>query len=182
MGELQVVCGPMFSGKTEELLRRLRRAEIAKQNIVLVRPAIDTRSEEGIVLTHNGTKMPSIVAKNSSFVLDLAQYYDVIGIDEVQFFNRDLIDVILYLTRQRVVICSGLDTNYRYEPFGIVPELMAYAEKVDKLTAICNSCGNEATRTQRLINGKPASFSGDEIMIGGLETYQARCRNCFQIA
>lgn len=180
MGELQVVCGPMFSGKSEELMRRLRRSQIAGKNTILISPQIDSRNKDRVV-SHNGTIMLCVKAANSRQVLHWSDDYDVVGIDEVQFFGPSIITVVLYIARDRTVIVSGLDTNYRFEPFGVVPDLMAYAEKVDKLSAICNKCGLEATKTQRLIDGEPAPMSGPEILIGGLETYEARCRDCFEI-
>jgi thymidine kinase len=180
MGQLEVITGPMFSGKSEELLRRLRRATIAGKNVVLVSPSIDTRSNN-LLVTHAGAEFQCIKTSQTGEILDLGNYYDVIGIDEVQFFYPSIVTTILYLVKDRTVIVSGLDTNYRFEPWRIVPELMAYAEKVDKLTAICNRCGLEATKTQRLIDGEPAPLDGPEVLIGGLESYEARCRSCFEI-
>ncbi len=182
MGHLEVITGPMFSGKTDELLRRLRRLQIAKKSIVLIRPSIDTRHDQENVYSHSGAKMPCVIAKNSGEVFDIAKSYDAIGIDEIQFFNDDIVEAVLFVASDSIVITSGLDTNFRFEPFGVTPLLMAYAEKVDKLTSVCASCGGDGTKTQRLINGKPAPFSGPEYMIGGLETYEARCRSCFQVA
>ena len=181
MGQLEVICGPMFSGKSEELLRRLRRAKIAGKNVVLISPTIDTRGED-ILVTHAGAEFYCTKAAMAKEILDTAEYYDVVGIDEAQFFDKSLITAILFLVRDRTVIVTGLDTNYRYEPFGIMPDLMAYAEKVDKLSAVCVKCGLEGTKTQRLIDGKPAPLTGPEILIGGLESYEARCRECFEIA
>jgi thymidine kinase len=132
-------------------------------------------------MTHAGAQFPCVKAYTAKNILNIAEDYDVIGIDEIQFFEESTLVAILHIIRDRTVIVSGLDTNFRYEPFGIMPKLMAYAEKVDKLSAICNKCGLEATRTQRLINGEPAPLSGPEILIGGLESYEARCRECFQI-
>jgi thymidine kinase len=176
MGQLEVITGPMFSGKSEELLRRLRRAKIAGKNVVLVSPKIDTRSND-LLVTHSGAEFQCIKTSLTAEILDLGNYYDVIGIDEIQFFAPSVVTTILYLVKDRTVIVSGLDTNYRFEPWAIVPELMAYAEKVDKLTAICNRCGLEGTRTQRLIDGAPAPLDGPEVLIGGLESYEARCRD-----
>jgi thymidine kinase len=181
MGHLEVISGCMFSGKSEELLRRLRRSEIAGKNVVLIKPEIDTRYEENYVTSHGGSKMPCVMAKNARDVLEVSDHFDVVGIDEVQFFNSAIVGSILYICRDRVVIASGLDTNYRYEPFGVMPDLMALADTVDKLTAICTICGEEATKTQRLIDGEPASLSGPEILVGGTDSYEARCNKHFQI-
>jgi len=177
---LEVVCGPMFSGKSEELIRRLKRSEIAGKNVIAFKPSIDTRAQNDVIMTHSGAKVFCVRVNNVKQILEHSEYYDVIGIDEVQFFPPSIVTTILYLARDRTVIVTGLDTNYRYEPFGVVPELMAYAEKVDKLTAICNKCGSEATKTQRLIDGEPAPLDGPEILIGGLESYEARCRGCWE--
>lgn len=181
MGRIEVVTGCMFSGKSEEIIRRLRRSQIAGRNVVLIKPRIDTRYEEEYVTSHNGTKMLCVAARNSQDVLEISDHYDVVGVDEVQFFNKDIIGSILYIARDRIVIVSGLDTNYRYEPFGVMPVLLSLADKVDKLTAVCNVCGEDATKTQRLVDGQPAPFAGPEILVGGMDTYEARCNTHFQI-
>jgi len=181
MGHLEVITGPMFSGKTEELLRRLRRLQIANKNVTLVKPAIDKRYGEDFVISHSGYRMSCSEATSSSEVLDIGQYVDAIGIEEVQFFPESLINVVLHLAREITVVVSGLDTNFKYEPWTITTQLMAYADKLDKLTAICNSCGEEATRTQRLLDGEPITY-GPDVLVGGTETYEARCRECFKLA
>jgi thymidine kinase len=186
---LEVICGPMFSGKTEELLRRLRREEISGKKIQLLRPEIDKRYSENELVSHIGNKMWAHYIHNkfnfysSSDLMNatLGSQCDVVGIDEVQFFEPSFLNDIMIISHHRKVIVTGLDTNYRYEPFGMMPQLMALADKVDKLTAICNKCGQEATRTQRLINGKPASFSDPEILVGGNESYEARCIVCHEV-
>jgi thymidine kinase len=178
---LEVITGPMFSGKSEELMRRLRRAEIAGKRVVLFKASLDMRYSTAQVVTHNGASMGATVIESIFDAHDIAQDYDVIGIDEVQFFSDSIVDEIELLVQQgKAVIVSGLDQTYRAEPFGFVPHLLAVAEKVDKLTAICHKCGAEATRTQRLIDGKPAPFSGPTVQVGGLESYEARCRSCFE--
>lgn len=181
-GRLEVITGPMFSGKTEELIRRLRREQIGQKNVILFKPAIDTRYGED-VKTHDGISFPATVCEDSLFSRE-GKFKDVIGIDEVQFFDpKEALADILWLTENDYkVIVSGLDMTYRQEPFGIVPELMAYADSVTKLNAVCHKCGNDAIYTQRLVNGKPASFKGDTIVVGGLDTYEARCRGCFERA
>jgi thymidine kinase len=179
---LEIITGPMFSGKSEELMRRLRRAEIAGKRVVLFKASIDKRYSTAEVVTHDGNKMQAQTLVESLFdAHDIALNFDVIGIDEIQFFNSAITDEIELLVQEgKSVIVSGLDQTYRAEPFGFVPHLLAVAEKVDKLTAICHKCGNEATRTQRLIDGLPAPFAGPTVQVGGVESYQARCRTCFE--
>lgn len=181
-GRLEVICGPMFSGKTEELIRRLRREQIGQKSVILFKPSIDTRYGEDVT-THNGVSFAASVCEDSLFSRE-GKFKEVIGIDEVQFFDpKEALNDILWLANNDYkVIVSGLDMTYRQEPFGIVPELMAYADSVTKLSAVCHKCGADAIYTQRLIDGKPASFSGDTIVVGGLEVYEARCRGCFEAA
>lgn len=186
---LEVICGPMFSGKTEELIRRLRREQIAGKNVKVLRPRVDDRYSDVEVVSHAGSRIWAQYIDNefnffssSDFMNHaLESKIDVVGIDEVQFFDPQYLQDILIISYHKKVIVTGLDTNFRYEPFGMMPQLMALADKVDKLTAICNVCGEEATRTQRLVNGIPASISGEEVLIGGNESYQARCKNCYEI-
>jgi thymidine kinase len=178
---LEVIVGPMYSGKSEELVRRLRRAEIAKLRVVAFKPSVDDRWPGNVIKTHAGHEIPCIITEEPYEIFAGSEDYDVIGIDEIQFYD----DVITRLLRSlsymgKTVIVSGLDTTYRAEPFGIVPYLMAVAEKVDKLTAICHVCGSEATRTQRLVDGLPADFSGPTVLVGASEAYEARCVKCFE--
>lgn len=177
---LECIVGPMFSGKSEELLRRLRRAQIAGYKTVLFRPKIDTTK-----LTHDNTRMDFIYAES---IFDAYIYstqintpIDVIGIDEIQFFSD--LEWIRKLAAIRTVIVSGLDTTFRYEPFSGVPDLMALADKLDKLTAVCNKCGaDNATRTQRLnADGTPASRTGETVLVGEEDYYEARCRSCWEL-
>lgn len=183
LGRLEVIAGPMFAGKTEELIKRLHRAKIAKRKVLLVKTRIDDRYADNAVVSHNGVKMEACACELDELRNIVDDDVDVIGIDEVQFYNADIFNVIMdWIDEGRVVIVSGLDMTYRQEPFGIVPNLMACAEKVDKYTAICHRCGNEAYFTQRLVDDKPASFSGDTVVVGGLDSYEARCRNCFEYA
>jgi thymidine kinase len=180
-GWLEVVCGPMFSGKSEELIRRLRRAEIAGQRVLIVKPRIDDRYDVAHVVSHAGARMRAVAAGSPAEVLRLSQGYDVVGVDEVQFFDEEIVDVVHRLTaRGARVVAAGLDTDFRHEPFGAMPTLLAVAELVDKLQAVCHRCGGTATRTQRLVDGAPAPFSGETIVVGALDSYEARCAACYE--
>lgn len=182
-GWIEVICGSMYAGKTEELLRRIRRIEYAKKTILVFKPKIDNRYSDGEVVSHNNERVKSI---NISNPLDIMKYVDplpyAIAIDEVQFLKRDVIDVCEKLANLGVrVITAGLDKDFRGEPFGIMPELLAKAEYVTKLQAICQVCGAPATRTQRIINGKPAKYTDPIVLVGAKEHYEARCRHCHQV-
>lgn len=179
-GWIEVVAGPMYSGKTEELIRRIRRAEIAKQKVQVFKPEIDNRYSKGDVVSHAGERFNAIPVKSSKEILEkLDDDTDVIGIDEAQFFDSDLVEVVSKIANNnRRVICAGLDMDFKGEPFGPMPKLMAIAEFVDKIQAVCMVCNNPATRTQRLINGKPAKYSDPVVLIGAQESYEARCRKC----
>jgi thymidine kinase len=180
-GWLEVVCGPMFSGKSEELIRRLRRAEIAGQRVLIVKPRIDDRYDVAHVVSHAGARMRAVTADSATDVLGLAEGYDAIGIDEVQFFDERIVAVVARLVESGVrVIAAGLDTDFRGEPFGSLPTLLAVAELVDKLQAVCHRCGGTATRTQRLLDGRPAPFSGETVQVGALDSYEARCTACYE--
>jgi len=181
-GWTEVICGSMFSGKTEELLRRLRRAAIARQNIQLFKPAIDNRYGVTTVASHDGAKWEAAVINDAAEILtSIKPGTTVIAIDEVQFFDNAIIDVCDQLAMQgKRVIVAGLDLDFRGEPFGPMPTLMAKAESVTKLHAICMICGGEASRTQRLIDGKPAYYEAPIVLIGASETYEARCRGCHE--
>lgn len=179
-GWIEVICGSMYAGKTEELLRRIRRIEYAKKTILVFKPKIDNRYSDGEVVSHNNERVKSI---NISNPLDIMKYVDplpyAIAIDEIQFLNRSVIDVCEQLANKGVrVILAGLDKDFRGEPFGIMPELLAKAEYVTKLQAICQVCGAPATRTQRIINGKPAKYTDPIVLVGAKEHYEARCRHC----
>lgn len=179
-GWIEVVAGPMYSGKTEELIRRIRRAEIAKQKVQVFKPKIDNRYSKQNVVSHAGDTIQSIPVKSSKEILErLLDDTDVIGIDEAQFFDDFLVEVVSKIANNnRRVICAGLDMDFKGEPFGPMPKLMAIAEFVDKIQAICMVCNNPATRTQRLINGKPAQKYDPVVLIGAQESYEARCRKC----
>ena len=181
---LHVIAGCMSSGKTAEVVRLLSRREIAGQSVLLITPARDTRVAPGEVVSRTGTRFPSVVAADASAIRRevLKRNPDAVAIEEAQFFGADLPGVIEELVAgPRTVIVSGLDQDFAGRPFATIPELLARADEVTKLTAICVSCGAEATRTQRMRNGKPASVSDELIVIGGMggdETYEARCRAC----
>ncbi|EPY2272219.1 thymidine kinase [Clostridium sporogenes] len=179
-GWIEVIAGPMYSGKTEELIRRIRRAEIAKQKVQVFKPEIDNRYSKQDVVSHAGDKIQSVPVKSSKEILEkLLDDTDVIGIDEAQFFDDSLVEIVSKIANNnRRVICAGLDMDFKGEPFGPMPKLMAIAEFVDKIQAVCMVCNNPATRTQRLINGKPAKKSDPVVLIGAQESYEARCRKC----
>lgn len=179
-GWLEVIIGPMYSGKSEELIRRIRRAKIAKQKVQVFKPEIDNRYSKEDVVSHCGDKEGAYPARNSAELLSLVEEdTQVIAVDEVQFFDMGIVKILNELAdRGKRVICAGLDMDFRGEPFGPISELLAIAEFVDKIQAICMVCGNPATRTQRLINGKPAKYSDPIVLIGAKESYEARCRKC----
>ena len=180
---LEIITGPMSCGKTEELLRRIRRCQIAQKNIKVFSPELDTREEKNIVSSRNGLSFDAIKVKNSNEILDMVEDNDeIIAIDEIQFFDEDIVDVVKELISERKkIIACGLDLDFKGEPFGSMPELLSIASKVDKLMAICMKCGSEyGVRTQRLINGVPAGKNSPLIMIGGDETYEARCLDCYE--
>lgn len=182
-GRIELICGSMFSGKTEELIRRLRRAVIARQQIQVYKPAIDTRYHEAKVTSHNGLDFEAQPVVNTGDILaTLSPETTVVAIDEVQFFDSAVVALCETLADQgKRVICAGLDTDFRGESFGPIPELMARAEEIDKLHAICVVCGEEANRTQRLIDGHPAAFDDPVVLVGADEVYEARCRQCHQV-
>jgi len=178
-GWIELVCGSMFSGKTEELIRRVVRAKIAKQKVQVFKPAIDTRYKANKVSSHSGSHYKAITVDNISQIADLIEEdTDVVAIDEVQFFDWQISDLCEKLANQGCrVILAGLDLDFRGEPFGPMPLLMAQAEMVDKVQAICVVCGAPASRTQRLIDGRPANYDDPVIMVGASEVYEARCRH-----
>lgn len=173
----------MFSGKSEELIRRVKRATIAKQKVVVFKPALDHRYGVERVAAHNGVYVGCVpVATPEDILQHVQEDTAVVAIDEVQFFPPSIVDVCQNLVRQgKRVIVAGLDQDFRGEPFGVVPLLMALAEEVTKLNAICVVCGRPASRTQRLINGEPANYKDPIILIGATENYEARCNRCHQV-
>lgn len=180
----ELITGPMSCGKTEELLRRIKRCLIAKKNVKIFSPEIDTRENEDCIKSRNGLSLDAIKIKNSIQIMTFIKPEDeVIAIDELQFFDKNIVKVISKLMAEgKRVIGSGLELDFKAEPFGFMPELMCLATKVDKLHAVCMKCGSDnATRTQRLINGKPADKNSPLIMIGGDESYEARCLKCYEL-
>lgn len=183
-GSIELVCGSMFSGKTEELLRRIRRAEIARRRVQIFKPQIDARYGLQRVASHNGVAREDVivVATAAAILEQLKADTEVVAIDEIQFFDWSVADLCSKLADDgRRVIAAGLDQDFRGEPFGPMPLLMALAERVDKLQAICVCCGAPASRTQRLIDGRPARYDDPIILVGGSESYEARCRQCHEV-
>lgn len=172
-GWIEVICGCMFSGKTEELIRRLRRAEIARQNIAIFKPRIDKRYSDDHIVSHSDDRLKSIVVDSAAEILSLAKDARVVGIDEAQFFKMDLVEVCESLASGKRVIIAGLDQDYRGKPFEPIPQLLAVAEYITKTLAICVICGNPADRTQR------KTQSEERIVVGAKDIDEARCRKCF---
>ena len=183
-GWIEVISGVMFSGKSEELIRRVRRAIIARRQVQVFKSHLDSRYL-GLysVTSHDGTELEATPVDSAAEIFRLVRPdTEIVAIDEAQFLDPDIVKVATLLARRGVrVICAGTDTNFRGEPFGAMGELLAVAEVVDKLTAICVVCGDPACRNQRLINGKPARYDSPTIMVGGRESYEARCRHCHQV-
>lgn len=183
-GQIEVVSGVMFSGKSEELIRRVRRAVIAKRRVQVFKSHLDDRYA-GLhsISTHDGITVEAQPVDSAAEVMRLVRPdTEVVAVDEAQFLDEGIVEVATTLANQGVrVILAGTDADFRGEPFGAMPQLMAVAEYVDKLHAICVVCGEEACRNQRLIDGKPAIYESPTIMVGGSETYEARCRKCHQV-
>ena len=174
MGKIEVICGGMFSGKTEELLRRIRRAKIAKQKTIVFKPNLDDRYKEDEIVSHDKNTMESIKLKDPINIIKFSIESDVIGIDEGQFFGDRLISVCEQLANEgKRVIVAGLDLDYKNRPFEPMPSLMAIAEEVMKIRAVCMVCGNEAGRSKRLGSEKK------RVVVGEKDKYEARCRGCF---
>lgn len=178
-GHVELICGSMFSGKSEELIRRVRRAQIARQNVMVFSNQIDARYGEALVASHSGA---NVSARPIQRAADIWKHWDetvnVVAIDEAQFFDWEISEVVGQLAQRGVrVIVAGLDTDFRGEPFGPMPVLMAQAEEVTKLNAICMVCGGPASRTQRLVNGEPAAYDDPLVVVGANEMYEARCRH-----
>lgn len=176
-GSIEVICGPMFSGKTEELIRRLRRCEIAKLRVEIFKPAVDTRYDEKAIVSHDLNSIPSTPVANSEAILLLSNEAEVIGIDEAQFFDEELPMVCQRLASKGArVIVAGLDMDYLGQPFGPIPRLLAIAEYVSKIQAICVKCGSQASYSFRKID------NDSKIMLGEKESYEPRCRICFNLS
>lgn len=186
VGKLEVICGSMFSGKTEELMSRLRRAEYARKNVVTIKHEIDNRKSYSCIVSHNGTKREAYPIGDCHEGIGalrslVSSECEVVGIDEIQFFPVEAVDLIReFIEEGKRVIVAGLDLDFRVRPFGIVPTLMALADEVTKLRAICMQCGEEANYSQRLINGAVPSVQEETILVGGDECYEPRCRACHQ--
>ena len=182
-GWIELICGSMFSGKTEELIRRVRRAEIARQRIQVFKPKIDDRYSATEVSSHDGLHFEAEVIESAREILTkLRPETTVVAVDEAQFLDWTIADVARLLADRGLrVIITGLDLDFRGEPFGPMPLLLAEAELVDKLHAICVVCGAPASRTQRLINGQPAHYNDPVILVGAREVYEARCRDCHRV-
>lgn len=174
-GVVEVICGPMFSGKTEELIRRLRRAQIARQRVLVLKPYLDDRYEEDHIVSHNAQRVPSVRVASSEEVRLLGAGADVVGIDEVQFLDAGIVAVVEELAGMgKRVIIAGLDLDYRGVPFEPMPQLLARAEYITKALAICVVCGHPASRSQRVTG------EGERIVVGSTDHYEARCRSCFR--
>ena len=173
-GRIEVICGCMFSGKTEELIRRIRRAQIAKMSVIVFKPLIDSRYSNTQIVSHNKIKIDSYCVKSSNEIINYSGDFDVFGIDEAQFFDKNILKVCKKLAEigKRVII-AGLDKDYKGNPFGYIPQLMCEADYLDKLRAICVQCSNSASYTKRITK------EIDQVVIGELDKYEARCRNCF---
>jgi thymidine kinase len=178
-GRVEVICGSMFSGKTEELIRRARRAVIAKQQVQVFKPDVDTRYSIQRVTSHNGQAFEAVPVPNAQAIMEqLDRATTVVAIDEAQFFDAGIEQITEQLARRGIrVIIAGLDMDFRGEPFGPMPALLCCADEVQKLHAICMICGENASRTQRLVNGEPARYDDPIILVGASETYEARCRD-----
>lgn len=177
-GQIEVICGSMFCGKTEELIRRVRRAIIAKQTVQVFKPAIDDRFGVQTITSHTGQHHHAVAVDSARAILPLVgEDTTVIAVDEIQFFDAKIVEVIDELAERGIrVICAGLDLDFRGEPFGPMPEILCRAEEVMKLHAICVVCGERASRTQRLVNNQPARYDDPIIFVGASESYEARCR------
>lgn len=179
-GALTVICGSMFSGKTEELIRLVRRAMHARKKVQVFKSSLDTRCETTVIRTHDDIKFNAFTVPDSKTLADLLEPgVQVIGIEEVQFFDEGIVPLCMELADRGIqVFAAGLDQDFRGQPFSFMPQLLALADNVMKLHAICKVCGGEASRTQRLVYGRPAAWDDPTILIGADESYEARCRRC----
>jgi thymidine kinase len=182
-GWLEVICGPMFSGKTEELIRRMRRVELERRRALVIKSNLDNRYSVNHLDSHDGSRMRAVAVGHATEVLPLADGYDVVGIDEAQFFDSEIVSVVSELiplgTR---VVAAGLDQDFRGLPFGCMPALLCAAEFVDKLQAVCERCGGPGTMTQRLVGSTPAPMDASTIVVGSRDMYEPRCRRCHEVA
>ena len=182
-GWVEVITGPMFAGKTEELIRRVKRMDYAKKNYVIFKPVIDNRYSVDEVVSHSKKKASAINIQHGSEIRrNLKKNTQAIVIDEVQFFDESLIDYVQEFADEGYrVICAGLDTDFKAEPFIVTSKLLGIAEDITKLNAICMKCGGLATRTQRIIDGLPAYYDDPVILVGANDSYEARCRSCHEV-
>ena len=182
-GWIEVISGCMFAGKTEELIRRINVLSYAKKNIIVFKPKIDNRYSDSEIVSHSGAKVPCLVVEKAQDILKKIEAdTEVVAIDEVQFFDKDIVEVCEYLADKGIrVMVAGLDKDFRGESFGVMPELLTRAEFVTKLTAVWAKWWHPATRTQRLVNGKTAGFEDPIVMVGADESYEPRCRHFHQV-
>ncbi len=182
-GWIEVICGSMFAGKTEELIRRIKRIDYAKKEVLVFRPKIDNRYSDTEVVSHSNYRYKANIIENAEEIFDFITHNTyAVAVDEAQFFDGTLVKVCDHLADRGIrVIVAGLDKDFRGEVFGIMGELLVKAEYVMKLAAICNSCGKPATRTQRLIDGSPANYHDPVVMVGASEAYEPRCRHCHEV-
>lgn len=182
-GSIEVICGPMFAGKTEEIIRRVRRLQYAKKNVLAFKPKIDNRYADDFIISHNRSSVEAInIEKPAEILKHIKPETHAVVVDEAQFFDSSIVDIVNYLADKGIrVIIGGLDNNFKGEPFGPMPQLLSIAETVTKLTAICVVSGEPATRTQRLINGKPANYNDPIVLIGAEESYEPRARRYHQV-
>jgi thymidine kinase len=183
LGKITVICGSMFAGKSEELIRLARRALYAKKRVQVFKPSVDTRYDDAKVVTHMGVAHEALpVANVAQMRANLHPDTDVVLVEEAQFFDAGLVEFAVRCADSgREIICAGLDQDFRRQPFGPMPSLLAVADEVIKLRAICMRCGAPASHTYRMIDGKPAHWDDPVILIGATESYEARCRNCYTI-
>lgn len=182
-GSITIICGSMFSGKTEELIRLVRRAMHARKRVQVFKSALDTRTDTTLIRTHDGTSFTATAVTDSCQIeANLLADTQIVGIEEIQFLDEGVVSLCQRLADRDVqVIAAGLDQDFRGQPFGFMPTLIALADNVLKLHAICKVCGEEASRTQRLVDGRPAGWDEPTVLIGADETYEARCRHCHQV-
>lgn len=182
-GWIEIICGPMFAGKSEELIRRVKRLEYANKNTLVFKPKIDDRYSDSEIVSHSMMRAKSLNIMTAEDILPYVnESIDAVIIDEVQFLNKEVVTVAEQLATQGIrVIVAGLDMDFKGEPFANVPELMAKAEFITKLTAICVKCGAPATRTQRIVDGMPAKFDDPIVIVGASECYEPRCRHCHEV-
>lgn len=173
-GKIEVICGSMFSGKTEELIRRLNRAIIARKEVVIFKPELDQRYSSDHLVSHNQSKIPAFAVGNTKLILEMSKKHEVIGIDEAQFFDEGLLNICEILAKEgKRVVIAGLDMDYLGKPFGIMPQLMAISDEVLKLHAVCMQCGEQAVFSKRLHQ------ASDTVLLGAKENYEPRCRFCY---